>query len=65
MWGRSGKMDALCAQCAFYIYDEEYDEYVCDVQMDEDDYYRISEGHYKVCPYYRNGDEYLIVRKQN
>ena len=43
-------MDVLCTQCAFYIYD---------------DYYRISEGHYKVCPYYRNGDEYLIVRKQN
>ena len=58
-------MDGMCAQCAFYIYDEEYDEYVCDVQMDEDDYYRMISGERKrSCPYYRDGDEYKIVRHQ-
>ena len=57
-------MDVLCRQCAYLIYDEEYDEYVCDAAMDEDDYYRISGNDYKGCPYYRNGDEYSVVRKQ-
>ena len=55
-------MDSMCSTCAWLIYDEE--EYVCDCQMDEDDYYRVLEGHYKECPYYRNGDEYRVVRKQ-
>ena len=32
--------------------------------MDEDDYSRILHGGYKSCPYYRNGDEYRVVRKQ-
>lgn len=53
-----------CSSCAYYIYDEEYDEYVCDAAMDEDDYVRLRmEPHYS-CPYYRNGDEYRVVRKQ-
>ena len=38
--------------------------YICDVAMDEDDYMRLQlEPHYS-CPYYHNGDEYRIVRKQ-
>ena len=55
-----------CETCTYYIFDEEYDEYVCDVQMDEDDFFRLSEGsrEHRNCPYYRCGDEYLIVRKQ-
>ena len=52
----------------FFIYNEEYEEYVCDCQMDEDDYYRImrddGSGRQRSCPYYRNGDEYAVVRKQ-
>ena len=36
-----------CSSCAYYIYDEEYDEYVCDAAMDEDDYVRLRmEPHY-------------------
>ena len=57
-------MDVLCETCAYLVYDEDYEEYVCDCQMDEDDYWRISEKQYKSCPYYRNGDEYRVVRKQ-
>lgn len=53
-----------CTSCAFYSYDEEYGAYVCEVDMDEDEYIRfISDSHY-ACPYYRNGDDYRIVRKQ-
>lgn len=53
-----------CDTCAHYFYDEEYEEYVCGVNMDEDDWYRLIENHKEACPYYRNGDEYLVVRKQ-
>lgn len=53
-----------CNSCAYYVYDEEYAEYICDMAMDEDDYIRLRlDAHYN-CPYYRNGDEYRIVRKQ-
>ena len=31
---------------------------------DEDDAVRMRQGHYKECPYYRNGDEYAVVRHQ-
>ncbi|MBR2259242.1 MAG: hypothetical protein IJ899_18315 [Blautia sp.] len=57
-------MDNLCSQCAYLIYDEDNEEYVCDAGMDEDDYSRLSQNGYRQCPYYRNGDEYLVVRSQ-
>ena len=57
-------MGDQCQECAYYTYDEDYEEYVCDANMDEDDYYRLMQGKYKSCPYYRNGDEYSFVRKQ-
>ena len=54
-----------CEYCANYVYDEDEECYVCDVSMDEDDYARLMEGrHSKGCPYYQNGDEYAVVRKQ-
>ncbi len=53
-----------CETCAFYNYDDEFDEWYCDVNMDEDDMYRLMTGNYKECPYYSNGDEYAIVRHQ-
>ncbi|MCR5508629.1 MAG: DUF6472 family protein [Lachnospiraceae bacterium] len=57
-------MNFSCDTCAYYSYDEEYDEYVCDVDMDEDDHARLSESGFKGCPYYVNGDEYMVVRHQ-
>ena len=53
-----------CDTCAYCGYDEEYGEYVCDIDMDEDDYIRFLSDHHTQCPYYRNGDEYLVVRSQ-
>lgn len=53
-----------CDDCAFYIYDEDYDEYYCSADMDEDDYSRLITGQYKSCPLWRNGDEYAVVRHQ-
>lgn len=56
---------ANCDYCLNNFYDEEYEEYTCGVDMDEDEYVRLLESHYKECPYYRPGDDYSIVRKQN
>lgn len=53
-----------CETCTYYIYDEEYECYLCDKNMDEDDYIRIMTNRHYQCPYYRNGDDYLVVRKQ-
>ena len=55
---------ASCDICGNYEYDEVCDEYICQVNMDEDDFMRLMCGNYKECPYYQNGDEYAIVRKQ-
>ena len=33
-------------------------------KMDEDDYIRLMTNQHYQCPYYRNGDDYLVVRKQ-
>ena len=57
-------MDVLGRQCAYLVYDDEAEEYVCDVRMDEDDYYHLVRSNYRQCPYYRNGDEYQVVKKQ-
>lgn len=57
-------MKVECETCANYMYDEEYEEYICDVNMDEDDLIRFLTDRHKECPYYRNGDEYKVVRHQ-
>ena len=51
-----------CDTCLFYEYDEQFDDYYCSVDMDEDDYARMLQQ--KECPFWRDGDEYKTVRKQ-
>lgn len=48
-----------------YYYDEEYDCYTCAQDMDEDEVFRLMQRGSSDCPYYRRGDDYTIVRKQN
>lgn len=55
---------AECDTCANFVYDDEEEEYFCDVEMDEDELVRLYTNKYESCPYYRNGDEYRVVRKQ-
>ncbi len=54
-----------CEYCMFYEYDEEFEEYICTMNLDEDEMSRFMSGYHKKCPYFKNGDEYTIVRKQN
>ena len=56
--------NANCDTCAYNVYDDEDECYYCEADLDEDDMARFMEGHYKSCPYYRNGDEYAVVRHQ-
>lgn len=57
-------MKTNCDSCMYFEYDEEYEEYFCSVNMDEDEMVRFMEDRHYSCPYYRYGDEYAIVRKQ-
>lgn len=53
-----------CDDCQYFSYDEEMDEYLCTLYLDEDEMVRFMNGHYSSCPYFKQGDEYKIVRKQ-
>lgn len=55
---------ACCDSCANYSYDEDYECYTCDVNLDEDDMYRFLTGNDFTCPFYQNDDEYQVVRHQ-
>lgn len=54
-----------CEDCLYYTYDEDYDFYICMMDLDEDEMMRFISGSFSACPYYRAGDDYTIVRKQN
>ena len=53
-----------CDTCWYYDYDEEYDEYYCMMDLDEDEMYRFLQGKTQSCPYFRYYDEYKSVHKQ-
>ena len=53
-----------CESCASYAYDEEYEYYVWEADLDEDEMYRFLSGSSRSCPYFQMDDEYKVVRKQ-
>lgn len=53
-----------CDDCNYFTYDEDYEEYTCEMDLDEDEMVRFLSASYDECPYYRPGDEYLVVRHQ-
>ncbi len=55
---------ANCESCVFYDYDEDYETYVCTMNLDEDEMVRFLSGNTRTCPYYRFYDEYKSVQKQ-
>lgn len=57
--------ETKCDICMNYEYDEEYDCYVCGMDLDMDEAERFITFSFKDCPYFRPGDEYTIVKKQN
>ena len=57
-------MDSLCDTCWYYDYDQEEDEYYCMMELDEDELYRAFVQPQGRCPYYRQGDDYTLARRQ-
>ncbi len=55
---------AECETCWNYDYDEENDEYYCLMELDEDEFARIFAARQIRCPYYRQGDDYSLARRQ-
>ena len=53
-----------CDSCWYYDYDEEYEEYYCMMDLDEDEVYRIMTSRNRHCPYYRQGDDDTLARRQ-
>lgn len=58
------KIVSSCDICMNYSYDEDYECYICGVDMDEDEMGRFMQDSHYSCPYFQMGDEYRIVRKQ-
>jgi len=54
-----------CESCLYYDYDEDYDCYYCQINLDEDEMSRFLRNTVMNCPHFRFNDEYSIVRKQN
>ena len=57
-------MSGKCESCVFYMFDEDYDDYVCDMDLDEDDMVRFLAGRADDCPFWRPGDDYRTARRQ-
>ena len=53
-----------CERCVHLEYDEEYEQYYCNIDLDEDEMSKFIQGTYHDCPYFDGDDEYKIVRKQ-
>ncbi len=54
-----------CEDCVNYYFDEDLEGYICAVSLDEDEMLQFLKGSFKDCPYYRSGDDYKVVRRQN
>ena len=62
--GGSTMISTECESCWHYDYDEEFEEYYCMMDLDEDEVYRIMSSRNQHCPFYRQGDDYTLARRQ-
>ena len=46
-----------CENCVNYYFDDELEEYCCDINLDEDEMMHFLTGSFGNCPYYRDNDE--------
>ncbi|MBR5467784.1 MAG: hypothetical protein IKU80_00990 [Firmicutes bacterium] len=57
-------MSGKCENCNFYVYDEYYEDYVCDLYLDEDELVRFMNRKSDSCPYWKLDDEYKSAARQ-
>lgn len=62
---KQGGSASGCESCVFFEYDEEFDDDICTINLDEDEFVRYLSSPNRECPYYRYYDEYKSVQKQN
>ena len=60
----SRQMATSCESCGNFVYDEDYEYYVCEMDLDEDEMSRFLSSDTGDCPFWRPGDDYLTARKQ-
>ena len=53
----SRQMATSCESCGNFVYDEDYECYTCEVDLDEDEMARFLQDKFYNCPYYQLGDE--------
>lgn len=58
------RRESSCDSCVNYVYDEDYECYSCDMDLDEDEMARFMADSVRDCPYYQLDNEYLVVRHQ-
>ena len=46
-----------CEECNNFVYDDEDECYVCEMDLDEDDMVKFLTGNYPDCPYYQSNNE--------
>lgn len=64
MTGNKKSPAGICEECNFYTYDDDYECYICEQDLDEDEMARFLADEFRDCPYYQPENEYLVVRKQ-
>ncbi len=57
-------MSSKCESCQYFVYDDIYDDYVCDMDLDEDEMVRFLSSQADDCPFWRPGDDYRTARRQ-
>lgn len=57
-----GKTNCEC--CINFVYDDIYNCYVCEANLDEDEMGKFMRDSFDNCPYFQLNDEYKTVRKQ-
>lgn len=57
-------MKSRCEDCLNRFYDEEYEEYCCSINLDQDEISGLYTNPDMPCPFFRFGDDYTIVKKQ-
>ena len=56
---------SMCEDCVHYDYDEEYDAYICEQDLDEDEMAGFLLRRRDACPFYRSGNsDYFLAGKQ-
>ena len=58
------KRISSCDICMNYTYDEDYECYTCEVDLDEDEMAHFMQDTYYNCPYFQMGDEYIGSRQR-